>query len=146
MPITSFVTDYAALVFVSAVGVVQVVAGRSGLLGLLFLRPWPRANGAVGALLVLGAFAWFFLGGLDRNVPDTEGGLDGNLQARWFAIAGMAAVTFTFALSSVLNHGWGGRSTLPPEGWHGEGLTALEDTTFARALAAGLRGMLSRRR
>lgn len=148
MPTTSFVADYAVLVFVSAVGVLQVVAARSGLLGLLFLRPWPRANQAAGAILMLGAFAWFFLGGTDRNVPDTDGGLDGNLQARWFAIGGAAAVAFTFAVSSVLNDGWGRASTEPaPAGaWRGEGLTALERTTFARALAARLRDMRPVRR
>ncbi len=134
-----FLSDYILLVFLSAMGVLQVVAARSGLLGLLFLRQWPRVSQWLGSALVVAAFAWYSTDEL-RNIPDTDGGLEGNTQALWFALSAGTGVALTFALSSIVNHRWamdlarehsGGSATA-------DGITALERTTFARALGSRL--------
>ena len=137
MPTDSFIADYTLWVFLSALGVLQLVAARSGLVGLLFLRRWPRATAYAGAALVVTSFAWFF-GSEVRNLPDTVSGLDGVTQSLWFAAAAAGAVAVTFLGTSALNHGWGAgyrrdRSTPSPAGFD-----ALERTTFARALWASI--------
>ena len=133
-----FLSDYILLVFFSAIGVVQFVAARSGLLGIMFFRSWPRASQWLGSALVVAAFAWFAAADF-RNIPDTEGGLEGNTQALWFALSAGAGIAVTFALSSIINHRWANGSSAPTS----VGITLLERTTFIRALAtrvAFLRG------
>ncbi len=141
MPTDSFIADYTLWVFLSALGVLQLVAARSGLAGLLFVRRRPRATAYAGAALVAASFAWFFGSGV-RNLPDTVSGLDGVTQSLWFAVAATAAVAVTFLGTSAINHAWGAgyeRDASPPQP---AGLDVLEHTTFARALwaaAAALR-------
>ena len=106
--------DYLLLVFLGALGAVQISAARSHLLGLLFLRAWPRASEVLGAALVIGAFAWFFSSGRGRNIADTQGGLDGTDQAAFFSMAAATAVAFTLLMSSVVNHAWGARHGWDP--------------------------------
>ncbi len=131
----SFIADYTLWVFLSALGVLQFVAARSGLFGLLFIRRWPRATAYASAALGVASSAWFFGSGA-RNLPDTVSGLDGVTQSLWFAVAATAAVAVTFLGTSAINHRWGAGyrrdlSAQPPTG-----LDVLERTTFARALWA----------
>ena len=135
---TQFTLDYAILVFFSTVGVLQFVFALSGRRGVLFLRNAPRLSSALGALLLVVAFSWFFISE-PRNVPDTAGGLDGNAQGRWFAAAAAAAVAVTFLLSSVINHRWAAE---PSEA--SEGIDVMGDTTFLKALARRLSRLGSR--
>ncbi len=146
MTITPFIFDYTVWVFFSALGVLQIAAVNSGLHGLLFARRWPRASLLVSTLVIIAAFTWFFASEF-RNLPDTTVGLDGNIQGRWFAISGAAAVVVTFLLSSAVNHRWGARGAqYPGEGpWPPSGLTWLERTTFARAVAARATALRGRR-
>ncbi len=140
--------DYVLLVFLGALGTVQVSAARSHLLGLLFLRPWPRASEVLGAALVIGAFVWFFSSGGSRNIPDTQGGLDGTDQAAFFSIGAGVAFAFTLLVSSVVNHAWGAQHGWDArvDRWPPSGLTWLERTTFARAVAARLKALIESRR
>ena len=136
MPI-QFVVEYTLWVFLSAAGVLQLAAARSGLHGLLFLRRWPRVDAALSALLVIGAFTWFFASDV-RNVPDTASGLDGVTQALWFAVGAGLAAGLTLLVSSAVNHRWGADHGWDPtaERWPPSGLGWLERTTFLRAMAA----------
>ncbi len=139
---SAFEFAYTLWVFVSTLGVVQLAAVRSRLWGLVVFRRWPRATEAASVLLVIAAFAWFFASG-ERNVPDTAEGLDGVVQARWFAIGGAAAVALLITVSSVVNHRWGADHSWDPQTGQGPpaGLTWLERTTFARAAAARVQSL-----
>ena len=137
MPTDSFIADYTLWVFLSALGVLQFAAARSGLAGLLFLRRWPRATSYASAALVVASFAWFF-GSEVRNVPDTVSGLDGVTQSFWFAVGAGGAVAVTFLGTSALNRGWGAGYRWDPstQPWPPAGFDLLERTTFVRALWA----------
>lgn len=147
---TSFEAAYALWVFTSALGAVQFAAACSGLRGLLLFRDRPRETQIASLALVAASFAWFFASG-DRNVPDTGDGIDGVVQARFFALAASAAVAALAAVSSVVNHRWGAGHGWDPDAgpWPPSGLTWLERTTFARALwaraASAVRALRRRR-
>jgi hypothetical protein len=91
----SITLDYVVLVFLGACGVLQIAAAHARIHGLLFLRRPAHAT-ALGVVLVVVGLVWFFGPG-PRHVPDTAGGLDGNDQGAYFAIAAGAAVAFTLA-------------------------------------------------
>ena len=144
MPTDAFIADYTLWVFLSALGVLQFAAARSGLSGLLFVRRWPRATSYAGVALVVASFAWFF-GSEVRNLPDTVSGLDGVTQSLWFAVGAVGAVAVTFLGASALNHRWGAgyrwdpsTQPRPPAGFD-----LLEHTTFVRALCARITALRS---
>lgn len=133
-----FTLEYATFAFFGALGVVQAAAAANGLRGILFIRGSPRWSAALGLVTVVASFTWYFASA-PRNVPDTAGGLDGNVQARWLAIAGATAVGFTFLVTSAINHRWG---RTPDEEL--AGMDALRETTFLRALAFRIKRLLGR--
>ncbi len=137
---SDFEAAYALWVALSTLGVAQYAAVSNGLRGIVILRRWPGATKVCSALIVIGAFAWFFVSE-DRNLPDTGAGLDGVEQARWFALAATASLLVQLGVSSIVNHRWGASHGWDPteERWPPAGLTWLEHTTFARALAARIR-------
>lgn len=143
---SDFAAAYTLWVFVSTLGVVQYAAVHSRLWGLVVFRRRPRATKIGAVVLVAASFAWFFASG-ERNVPDTADGLDGVVQARWFAVGAAAAIAALMAVSSVVNHRWGADHGWDPEAerWPPAGLGWLEQTTFARALAAAARALLRSR-
>lgn len=145
MPTDSFIADYTLWIFLSALGVLQFVAARSGLSGLLFVRRWPRATVYASAALVAASFAWFFGSGV-RNLPDTVSGLDGVTQSLWFAVAAAGAVAVTFLGTSAINHAWGAGYRRVPSTQPPAGLDVLEHTTFVRALWAAAAELRSGRR
>ena len=133
---SGFALDYVAWVFLAALGTVQIAAARSGLAGLLFIRRAPSAAAVLGTLLIAAATAWFF-GSEPRNLPDTGDGLDANSQARWFSAASAAAVAFSFAASSAVNHRWAvlrERESGAGDEPESRGLGRLRHTTFWRAV------------
>ena len=123
----SFVLDYFILVFFASCGVFQMAAACNGLNGLQFFSN-RRHSFLLGLLLVVAAFAWFFLSE-PRNLPDTSLGLTGNQQFAFFFIGSGTGLTFTLVLSSLRNRGLGkGRQVLP------EGIDALRESNYFRAL------------
>ena len=153
-----FVWHYALTAFVASLGTVQIAVASSGLRGLWFL-PGRRAVYALGILMVLAAFAWFFLAPLwvdgpwkagtvvsgsplrewgraapgdlpsARNLSDAYGGLSGPGQGLRFPAAAAAAVAFALGLSSLANL----RRRGPP-GKEPEGIQALEESAYPGAL------------
>jgi hypothetical protein len=140
---SDFEAAYALWVALSSLGVTQYAAVSNGLWGLVVLRRWPTATRVCSVLIVIGAFAWFFFSE-DRNLPDTGAGLDGVEQARWFALAAAGSILIQIAVSSIVNHRWGASHGWDPSErrWPPAGLTWLERTTFARALAARIQATL----
>ena len=119
-----FALDYLGFVFLSAVGVLLVVAAYNRLDGLLFVGR--RLSLLAGGLLIVGAFAWFFTSKA-RNVPDTGAGLDGNEQALLFIAGAGAALVLVLLLSSLRNWSMVGN----PEK---RGLEALRHSSYLRIL------------
>jgi hypothetical protein len=138
--LSEFLIDYLLWVFVSTLCVVQFVAARSRLRGILFARRWPRATMAASVLIGLATVVWYFASA-ERNQPDTGVGLDANIQAFWFAVSAAVAAIATLASTSAINHVWG--QNHKNHGWDstsGEappaGITWLSRTTFFYALRA----------
>lgn len=133
----SFVVDYFLLVFISACGVLQMVAAYKGLQGLLFLRNRYSAFGLGLAATTL-SFVWFFVSE-PRNSPDTAEGLTGNEQFGFFCLAAGCATVFTLLLSSLRNRDLGnGSDRFQP------GLDALRETNYLRALLSTLKSKRKR--
>jgi len=130
----SFTLDYVVFTFLAALGLFQMIASYSGLRGLLFIRARSLAF-LSGLLTTAVAFLWFFLSE-PRNVPDTQGGLDGNETAGLFTLGAVTALVLTLLLSSLRNRSMGknGRE-------HEEGLNALRDTTYVTALQDAVRSL-----
>ncbi|MSQ12713.1 MAG: hypothetical protein EXR47_00935 [Dehalococcoidia bacterium] len=129
--------DYFLLCFLSSMGVLQIAAAYGRLHGLLLLRA-RVPSAALGLLLVLAGFFWFFLPG-PRLVSDTDGGLDGNQQSLYFALSAGAALAVTLLLSSLVNRRrFSGRGV-------GSGLDALRQATYLQAVRGSLAGLLGSR-
>ena len=123
-----FALDYFVFVLVASLGVLQAIAAYSGLRGLLLI-----SSGPLAFLLGLGtaslAFIWFFASE-PRNLPDTQGGLDGNQSAGLFAVAAGLALLLTLLVSSLSNRTLGERGQ-PVD----PGLDALRQTTYLKAIS-----------
>ena len=135
---TQFTLEYALFVFIGALGALQFVFAVNGMRGALFISRSLPASALLGALLVLGAFIWFFASA-PRNIPDTGLGLDGNDQSRWFTVAGATALALTLLVTSALNDRWGRTYT-----GGSRGLDALQQTTFLRAVVHTLSRLWNR--
>lgn len=127
----TFATDYFFLVFVSSIGVIQIAASVGRLHGLLIFRS-PHVSRALGLILAVTPFIWFFTTG-ERNINDYEGGLDAPTQALFFFLGTLAGGAATFLVSSAVNLRMNGGEPSPEAG-----LDALKDTNFLRALVHSL--------
>lgn len=124
-------SDYFFFVFLSAWGVIQVAASYSRFEGLLLI-PRSKASALIGLAAALWAFFWFFTSA-DRNLPSGKGAIEGAEQFWLFIAAAASAIAITLVLSSILNARMGrdARSIR-------DGLDALRETTYFRALAHSL--------
>ena len=127
----TFATDYYILVFVATIGIIQVAASIGRLNGLLFIKS-PIVTRVLGIALAVAAFIWFFSTG-DRNINDYEGGLDAPTQSLFFFFGSSTGFVFTFVVSTLVNARMNGEEPSPEEG-----LDALRDTNYLRALAQSL--------
>ncbi len=126
-----FVADYLIFVFWSSIGAIQVGASIGRFDGLLFLKHAVAAR-VFGLVLIGGAIAWFFLTE-ERNINDTEGGLDANMQGVGFFGGAAVAVLATVAISSLVN-----ARMHRGEPGVGEGLEALRKTSYFEAMRRSL--------
>ena len=121
---TDFALDYLGMVFLSSLGVLLIVTAYGRLNGLLLVGR--RLSILVGTVLTIVAFVWFFAP-TPRNLPDTAGGLDGNVQLLLFAIGAGAALVLLFTLSSLRNWSMDARPK-------GHGVEALRESSYLRLL------------
>ena len=135
----SLAPDYLVLVFLGSCGVLQIAAAHARIHGILLLRRPVHAT-VLGVVLVVAGLVWFFGPG-PRHLPDTAGGLDGNDQGAYFALAAGTAIAFTLVVSSALN--W---RRLARSRSGGSGLDALRETTYLEAMSAGVKVLWRQRR
>ena len=128
----SFALDFFVFAFIASLGVLQMVAAYTALRGLLFIRVRSLAFFLGLATTALG-FLWFFLSE-PRNLPDSNGGLDGNQIAGLYTLGAGLALLVTLVVSSITNRSLGfGTHKLS------SGLDALRETTYIRALMTSVR-------
>lgn len=95
----TFVAQYCGYVFISFVGMIQLIAARWGFHGISFFhnRVWGYVSGTIA---IVAAFVWFFtFTGLDLSKPT----FDVPPQLLWLAVSVACAILFTLAVSSLVN-------------------------------------------
>ena len=119
--------DYFIFVFLSAIGVLQIVAVIKGLNGLSIVRSIKLAV-PMWTIFICLSFTWFF-GSEPRNLSDTNGGLDGNQTAGLFTLATSTALITSLLASSLLNRNMKGQIRN-----YSDGIDALRGVTYLQAL------------
>ena len=122
----SLAADYFLLVLLASCGIIQVVAARSGLRGLLFL-PHERPSYVLGVLLLVGAFVWFVLIG-DTGIAGDIGGVEGAEQFGLFLAGAAASVAVTGVIASAT------QAKRPADLPMGQGLDELRRATLAQLI------------
>ena len=113
--------------FLASGVVFQMTAALGGLRGLLYFHQ-RLVTFLLGAVVLTGAEAWFFLSE-SRNVPDSAHGMNGNEQFGYFFAGAGAGLAFTLIVSSLRNWNLGAKQSHLPLG-----LDALRETSYLRAL------------
>ena len=119
-------TDYLIMVFVSSCGVLQIIASCNKRKGMMII-PVKSLSFLVGIILITSALIWFFLSS-PRNIADTSGGINGNMQTILFIMGAGAALVLTLLVTSITNHSL---ETPKQQGW--TGLDILKTRSFYRA-------------
>ena len=119
----SFILDYYLLVLIASCGLFQIVGALHGYRGMTFSDN-RFASTCIGAAALIGAFTWFFLS-QDRNVPDSDLGMNGNEQFAYFFAGSGTGLAITLILTSLRQLKFGAQQRELPEG-----LDALKETTF----------------
>jgi uncharacterized membrane protein len=119
--------DYILFVFMVSLGVLQFAASWGRLEGISFF-PRRYLGYIFAAVMVSVGYWWFFR--IDRNVPDTAGGISGP----WlfaYLVAGLAiAIVITLLVSSAVKARWG----RPDSEGEQRGLEVLKRMTFIQAI------------
>ena len=128
--------QYFILMFVSTVGVLQLIAARNQLKGMLFFER--KALAYLLALLAIGgSFGWFF--GWDNRLDTAmrQTGLEGAQQFLYFVLGTSAAFAFTFGVSSLLKvYQWKGKTK---QKGSSQGLDALKEMSYFEAIKHSFR-------
>ena len=128
----TFTQEYLLLVFISAIGIIQVAASYGQIKGLLIVQNI-YISVIVGILLIVTPLLAFFWSG-GRNIPDTNGGIPGALQFVLFLSGIALAISFTYTVTSI-SQSYRFSNTTPDTL---KGLESLRNTTFAKALFKNL--------
>jgi hypothetical protein len=119
--------DYLLFVFMLSLGVLQFVAAWVRLEGISFF-PRRYLGYIFAAVMVSAGYWWFFR--IDRNIPDTAGGISGP----WlfaYLVAGLAmGIALTLLVSSAVKARWG----RPDSEGEQRGLEVLRRMTFIQAI------------
>lgn len=127
--------DYFMLVFISAVGVIQIAAVHAKLPGLWFFKH-PGAQYVFGVLAIIGAFGWFFTTE-ERNVRPV---VEGTQQLGLFLAGILAAYLVTAILASFIQARVTTRPEHPVEGKQRDiGMETLKTTTLLGGILSSLR-------
>ena len=127
--------DYFILVFLSSLGVYQIVAIPAKLDGLCFFRT-PVIQYIFGFLAIIGAFGWFFTS-KDRNVHTV---VEGSQQLGLFLASIVASYLFTAILASIMQAKVNSNGGIPRESKQWEmGIETLKKTTLFGGIMSSLK-------
>ena len=127
--------DYFILVFISSLGVYQIVAIPAKLDGLCFFRH-PVIQYIFGILAIIGVFGWFFTS-TDRNIHTS---VEGSQQLGLFLGSIIASYVFTAILSSIMQAKVSSQGSTPREGkQYDMGIETLKKTTLFGGIMSSLR-------
>ena len=91
---------YFIFVFVSACGVLQIVAAYNHSVGFAFFLNKPLLGYIVSVIAIIAMYWWFFYGSGERNTREVI--LEGAQQLGWSAFAIASAVIFTMLVCSLI--------------------------------------------
>jgi uncharacterized membrane protein len=124
--------DYLLFVLMVCLGVLQFVAAWGRLEGISF---FPRRYlGYIFATVMVTGGYWLFFR-IDRNVPDTAGGISGPWLFAYLVAALAIAIVFTLLISSAVKARWG----RPDSEGEQRGLEVLKRMTFIQAISRAMR-------
>ena len=127
--------DYFILVFISSLGVYQIVAINAKLDGLCFFRQ-PVVQYIFGILAVIGAFGWFFTSE-ERNIHTT---VEGSQQLGLFLGSIIASYVFTNILASIMQAKVSSQGSTPREDkQYDMGTETLKKTTLFGGIVSSLK-------
>jgi hypothetical protein len=127
--------DYFILVFLSSLGVYQIVAIPAKLDGLCFFR-YPVIQYIFGFLAIIGAFGWFYTSA-DRNVHTS---VEGSQQLGLFLGSIIASYVFTAVVASIMQAKVNSKGGSPREGkQYDMGIETLKKTTLFGGIMSSLR-------
>ena len=127
--------DYVILVFISSIGVYQIVSIPIGLKGLWFL-PYRKLQYAFGFLAIAGAFSWFYTSE-HRNYQHT---VEGSQQLMLFLASIIAAYIITAVIASIIQALAGSKEREIIEGKQQDlGIEKLKSTTLLGGILHSLR-------
>ena len=128
--------EYFLLAAVGCLGTVQIAAAYAGLKGLSFFKK-PLAGYIFGALVIIGAFCWFFTIG-NRNTPSEIHGMQ---QVGIFLAGAIAAYVITMAVSSLLKYRLSlqGTASRCREQTNPGGIETMKETTLIGAIRSILK-------
>jgi hypothetical protein len=127
--------DYFILVFISSLGVYQIVAINAKLDGLCFFRQ-PVIQYIFGILAIIGAFGWFFTSE-ERSIHTT---VEGAQQLGLFLGSIVASWVFTNILASIMQAKVNSQRGTPREGkQYDMGTETLKKTTLFGGISSSLK-------
>ncbi len=127
--------DYFILVFLSSLGVYQIVAIPAKLDGLCFFKH-PIIQYIFGILAIIGAFGWFYTSS-DRNIHTS---VEGSQQLGLFLGSIIASYVFTAVLASIMQAKVNSKGGIPREGkQYDMGIETLKKTTLFGGIMSSLR-------
>lgn len=129
-------SEYIFFVFLASIGVLQLVALRARLKGILFFRQ-PFLTYLFSILAIGIAYWWFFQRDNRIDTIMRQTGLEGKQQFFSFCTAAFLAVVFTLVVSSLI-----GMIRKQPPGQKDDsidGLDALKEKTYFEAIRQSFR-------
>ena len=127
--------DYFILVFLSSLGVYQIVSVHAKLDGLCFFRQ-PVVQYIFGILAIIGAFGWFFTS-KERNIHTT---VEGAQQLGLFLGSIVASWVFSNILASIMQAKVNSQGGTPREGkQYDMGIETLKKTTLFGGISSSLK-------
>lgn len=91
---------YFLFVFISAIGVLQIIASYNRSVGFSFFLNKPFLGYILSIIVIITMYWWFFYGTGNKNTREII--LEGAQQLGWSAVAIVSAVVFTLLVCSLL--------------------------------------------
>jgi hypothetical protein len=124
----SFVAEYCIYVFIAVIGMMQIIAAKWELRGIMFFRN-KKWGYAFGAVTIVGVFIWFF-GFTSLNLKEPT--FDTPPQLLWLAVSVVLALLVTLGISSIVNRRLG--PSAEPDKTQIDGIEILKQKTYWQSI------------